>query len=97
MSVNDSQVINPLIKGTAIGAAVGLSLASGVMWFDVSSIGTMITESAENTLIFSLFIGGSMAKGALLGFTCATDGLRVKGWAVHHVTVPLLAAIPSRA
>jgi hypothetical protein len=97
MSTNDIQLIKPLVKATAIGAAVGVSLASGVMWFDVSSIGTMITASAEKTLIFSLFIGGSMAKGALLGFTCATGGLRVKGWAVHKVTASLLAAIPSRA
>jgi hypothetical protein len=96
MTINDSQVIKPLVKATAIGAAVGLSLASGVMWFDVSSIGTMITASAENTLIFSLFIGGSMAKCALLGFTFAIGGLRVKRWAVHEVTAPLLVAIPAR-
>lgn len=40
MSINDSQIIKPLVKATAIGAAVGLSLTSGVMWFDVSSIGS---------------------------------------------------------
>jgi hypothetical protein len=95
--MNDSQVIKPLVKATAIGAAVGLSLASGVTWFDISSIGTMITASAGSTLIFSLFIGGSIAKGALFGFTFATMGLRLKGQPAHQVTAPLLVAIPSRA
>lgn len=95
--MNESQVIKPLPNATAVVAAVGLPMASGVMWFDVSSIGMMITASAENTLILGLVIGGSIAKGMRLGFTCAAVGLRVKRWAVHQVTGPLLAAIPSRA
>jgi hypothetical protein len=97
LSVNDSQFSKRLVNGGAIGATVGLSLASGVMWFDVSAIGTMISASAENTLTFSLFLGGLIAKGALLGFTCVTGGLRVKGWAVRDVSAPMSAAMSSRA
>jgi hypothetical protein len=57
----------------------------------------MITASSENALIVSLFIGGSLAKGAIQGFTFATGGLRLQGRVAHRVSAPLLEAIASRA
>ena len=96
MSANDIQVIKRLGQATAGGAIGRLSLVVLVIGFDISSIATMM-DSVENAVIASLFIGASLAKGAIFGFAFATAGLGRPRRVAHRVAAPLVAAIPVQA
>ena len=59
-------VVDRLVKAGIVGAFCGMAATGWILWFDVSSIGTMLASS-QNTLLANLFLGGGMLKGALLG------------------------------
>jgi len=54
-----------VVKAGVVGAFCGMAATGWILWFDVSSIGTMLASS-QNTLLANLFLGGGMLKGALL-------------------------------
>ncbi|MGF1640593.1 MAG: hypothetical protein ACFCUO_06565 [Rhodospirillales bacterium] len=68
MSERDTAVIQTLLTATALGAAAGLTAAALVVGSDTSAIGSLLAASADNPLLTGLLIGGSMTKGATLGF-----------------------------
>jgi hypothetical protein len=66
MSDNNALVIDRLVKAGVVGGFCGMAATGWTLWFDVSSIGTLLASS-QNTLLANLFLGGGMLKGALLG------------------------------
>lgn len=48
------------------GAFVGMVVVGSILWWDISSIGSMLTAAGE-TVRLNLFLAGAMMKGALIG------------------------------
>jgi len=46
-------------------------MVGAVLWFDLSSIGTMF-KTADNILLANLFLSGAMPKGAVIGAAMGT-------------------------
>jgi hypothetical protein len=68
MPNNNALVVDRLVKTATFGAFCGMAAAGWILWFDVSSIGTLLSSS-QNALLANLFLGSGMLKGALLGGT----------------------------
>jgi hypothetical protein len=68
MPNNNALVVDRLFKTATFGAFCGMAVAGWVLWFDVSSIGTLLSSS-QNSLLSNMFLGSGMLKGALLGGT----------------------------
>lgn len=66
MVVKDHAVIQHLSNYAMAGSFAGMVTVGAVLWFDVSSIGTLF-ESNQHAALTSLFLGGSILKGGLLG------------------------------
>jgi len=67
-----------LFTATSVGAFAGMAVVGWLMFFDVSSIGTMVQSGTTSPIFSTLVIGGSLLKGGLLGFafglaTCDTQ------------------------
>jgi hypothetical protein len=67
MLENEPTLIRYLLKPALVGAAVAFLIAALIVLFDVAALGTLLAGSADKGLVGSLFIGGSMVKGATLG------------------------------
>ncbi|MCU0893696.1 MAG: hypothetical protein MUD06_05120 [Rhodospirillales bacterium] len=66
MNEQDVHFINRVLKYSIAGSFAGMVVIGGVLWFDISSIGTMF-KTAENALLANLFLSGAMLKGAVFG------------------------------
>lgn len=56
------------MASTLIGAFAGMVCLAWLMFFDVSSIATLSTNAAGLSVFSTFVLGGSMAKGGLVGF-----------------------------
>jgi hypothetical protein len=77
MNEPDAYFLNRVLKYSIAGSFAGMVGVGAVLWFDISSIGTMFT-TADNSLLANLFLSGAMLKGAVLGaaFGTAMPSLR---------------------
>jgi hypothetical protein len=64
----DRNPVQRLVTCTAIGAFAGMALVAWLMFFDVSSIGTLAASASDNSVFSKLVVGGSLLKGGLVGF-----------------------------
>lgn len=88
MHAADFSTIDQIGRYALVGAFTGMVIVGQVLWFDVSSIGSML-KAADNTLFANLFLGGAMLKGALLGAVIGTVRLRSRqGLSVKHDIAP---------
>jgi hypothetical protein len=62
----DAVIIEQLAKSAVVGAFSGMAVVGGVLWFDLSSIGSLF-NGAQNQLLANFFLAGAMLKGAVLG------------------------------
>lgn len=90
MQTNDAPIAERLVRAAATGGFAGMAVIGGVLWFDVSSIGSMLQQSGGQ-LLANLFLGGGMVKGAVLGMAVGTTLLRPRR---STAVRPVVAAAP---
>jgi hypothetical protein len=71
MNEQDADFLNRVLKYSIAGSFAGMVMVGGVLWLDISSIGTMF-KTADNALLANLFLSGAMLKGAVLGAALGT-------------------------
>lgn len=91
---SDRPMVQGLITATSVGAFAGMALVGWLLFFDISSIGTMVQSGTTSPLFSTLVIGGSLLKGSLLGFAfgLASSSIQVKTSARGHASVATRAA-----
>jgi hypothetical protein len=77
MLPKDINTVQPLATYATFGAFAGMAIIGWTVWFDVSSIGTLLAAS-DNALLANLFMGGAMIKGAVLGFVVGSARLSAR-------------------
>ncbi len=68
MLEQDRKIVQGLVISTTVGAFLGMALVGWLMFFDVSSIGTMVQSATSNSVFSTFVIGGSLLKGGLFCF-----------------------------
>ncbi len=93
MHAADFSTVDQIGRYALLGAFIGMVIVGQVLWFDVSAIGSML-KAADNTLLASLFLGGAMLKGALLGAALGTVrlGSRHEQSVKHDIAPAVIAA-----
>jgi hypothetical protein len=78
MPDQDHELVRTLMTSTLLGAFAGMACLAWLMFFDVSSIATLSTNAAGPSVFSAFVLGGSMAKGGLVGFVAglAWAGMR---------------------
>lgn len=71
MNEKDAYFLNRVFMSSIAGSFAGMVGIGAVLWFDVSSIGTMF-KTADNSMLANLFLSGAMLKGAVLGAVVGT-------------------------
>jgi hypothetical protein len=71
MNEQDAYFLNRVLKCSIAGSFAGMVVVGGVLWLDLSSIGTMF-KAADNSMLANLFLSGAMLKGAVLGAALGT-------------------------
>jgi len=92
MVVKDRAVIQHLLNYGMAGSFAGMVAVGAVLWFDLSSIGTLF-ESNQHAALTSLFLGGSMLKAGLLGLAAGFGTLGRK--TREHQRTVTQAIVPS--
>jgi len=82
MNDSDQAIMQTLVKYAVAGAFGGMVVVGAVLWFDVSGIGSMF-HTTQHPYLASIFLGGSMLKGGLLGFAVGCCGVEMKKKAVE--------------
>lgn len=77
MNEQEARLANQVFKYALAGSFLGMATVGAVLWFDVSSIGSMF-KTADNVLLANIFLSGAMLKGAVLGAAVGTAMLRLK-------------------
>lgn len=77
MNKQDAHVASQVFNYSLAGSFLGMVTVSALLWFDVSSIGSMF-ETADDGLLANVFLSGAMLKGAVLGAAVGTAMLRLK-------------------
>lgn len=75
MLERDNSTVSHLTKALAFGAVIGLAFVTAVMWFDFIAIGSMIESSRGGAVLASVFIVGSLVKGAVFAAALAIADL----------------------
>lgn len=91
----NAQVVQTVIISAAIGGFVFMAIAGWFLAFDLSSIATLISGSAANSLMPGLLIGGSLTKGvtvgAAFGLVLAASSSRIERKAPAGAPAPRLS------
>lgn len=92
MHENEKLVLGRISQAAIGGAFVGMVLVGTIVWWDVSSIRTLLSAT-EETLRLNLFLAGAMAKGALLGAALGSaTPMRQRATGRSTVNRPLVGA-----
>jgi hypothetical protein len=71
MNEQSAYFLNRVLKYSIAGSFAGMVGVGAVLWFDLSSIGTMF-KTADNSLLANLFLSGAMLKSAVIGAAMGT-------------------------
>ncbi len=89
MLEQDRKMVRGLVTATTIGAFAGMALVGWLMFFDVSSIGTMVRSGTPSPIFGMLVIGGWLLKGGLLGFILGLAGSNIRKKATARGQAPV--------
>lgn len=78
MAQRDRQMVQSFITAIGTGAFAGMAVLGWLMFFDVSSIGTMVQSDSTSPIFSTLIISGSLLKGGLVGFAFGLTALSIQ-------------------
>lgn len=91
MRKDDATTVEQLAKFAVVGAFAGMAVVGAVLWFDLSSIASML-DRTQDQLLANAFLVGAMLKGALLGAVIGSARLSMgRAAAIRTVSVPYSA------